>query len=158
MRTVLPLAPVARTGPTARTVAGVLEAIDRILIHELISDYGHLIDAREFSRLGENMTADVVYDMTAFELGVAHGLDEVIAMWTRPDAHHPLAHHATNVVITEHPDGTVRVRSKGIGVGFKGRVGTVTYLDVVRKTPAGWRIAARTGVLRRPEDPPPPIS
>jgi ketosteroid isomerase-like protein len=133
----------------------VLDPADRLAIHELINDYGHLIDEREFSRLAENMTPDVVYDMVDFGLGVAHGIEAVAAMWSGPEAAHPLAHHATNIVVVEEADGTVRVRSKGIGVGVKGRVGSVTYHDVVVKTAAGWRIAARTGVLRRPETIPP---
>jgi hypothetical protein len=66
---------------------------------------------------------------------------------------HPLAHHATNVVVTEDADGTVRVLSKGAGVGAGGRVGSVTYRDIAVRTPDGWRIAERVVVLRRPEAP-----
>ena len=58
---------------------------------------------------------------------------------------HPLAHHATNIIVSEDPDGTVRVLSKGLGVGPNGRVGSVVYRDVVVRTSAGWRFAARTG-------------
>ncbi len=43
----------------------------------------------------------------------------------------------------------VRVLSKGLGVGPNGRVGSVTYRDIVVRTSAGWRFAARTGELRR---------
>jgi hypothetical protein len=62
---------------------------------------------------------------------------------------HPLAHHATNIVITEAADGTVRVISKGIGVGRKGLVGSVVYRDIVRKEEQGWRIAHRVATRRR---------
>ncbi len=132
-----------------------IDTADRLLIHELIADYGHLIDGREFSRLSDNMTDDVVYDMSDFGMGVARGLEEVVEMWTGPLADHPLAHHATNIVVREDPDGTVRAVSKGLGVGVGGRVGSVTYHDVVRRTDRGWRIAERRGVLRRPETIPP---
>ena len=64
---------------------------------------------------------------------------------------HPLAHHTTNVVVLQDDDGTVRVLSKGIGVGEAGRVGSVTYRDVVVRTEAGWRFASRTAELRRPD-------
>jgi hypothetical protein len=64
---------------------------------------------------------------------------------------HPLAHHATNIVISEDSDGTVRVLSKGIGVGRKGRVGSITYYDVVVRTVEGWRFLYRRAELRRPE-------
>jgi len=46
----------------------------------------------------------------------------------------------------------VRVRSKGIGVGPRGRVGSVTYDDIVVRTDAGWRMSYRRAVLRRAED------
>ena len=39
--------------------------------------------------------------------------------------------------------------NEGIGVGRRGRVGSVTYRDVVRRTEGGWRFAERVGVLRR---------
>lgn len=61
----------------------------------------------------------------------------------------PLAHHVTNVRVTEDPDGTVRVRSKAIGIYADGRAGSVGYDDVVRREAAGWRIARRTVVPRR---------
>jgi hypothetical protein len=71
-------------------------------------------------------------------------------VWTGDLTVHPLAHHATNIVVTEDPDGTVRVLSKGIGVGNRGRVGSVTYHDVVVRTADGWRLAHRRAELRRP--------
>jgi hypothetical protein len=70
-------------------------------------------------------------------------------VWSAPEAAHPLAHHATNILVSEDPDGTVRVVSKGLGVGVNGRVGSVVYRDVVEKTAAGWRFLSRTAQLRR---------
>jgi hypothetical protein len=51
--------------------------------------------------------------------------------------------------VSEDPDGTVHVLSKGLGVGPNGRVGSVVYRDVVERTPAGWRFGERKGRLRR---------
>jgi SnoaL-like domain len=121
-----------------------------LAIHELLGLYGHIIDAREWERVGELFTADCTYDMTQFGLGIVHGAQAVAALWAAPDAMHPLAHHATNIIVGEHPDGAVRVLSKGLGVGPNGRVGSVTYRDIVVRTRDGWRFAARTGELRRP--------
>jgi hypothetical protein len=87
--------------------------------------------------------------MSEFGLGVVRGAGAIRQLWSRPDATHPLAHHATNIVVSEDPDGTVRVISKGLGVGPNGRVGSVVYHDVVERTPAGWRFAARKGTLRQ---------
>ena len=126
-----------------------LPAEDVLAIHELLALYGHIIDEREWHRVGELFTADAVYDMRDFGLPQVRGGQAIGALWGAPDAAHPLAHHATNIVVREDPDGTVRVLSKGLGVGPQGRVGSVVYRDVVTRTSQGWRFAARTGQLRR---------
>ncbi|NNE75262.1 MAG: nuclear transport factor 2 family protein [Acidimicrobiales bacterium] len=126
-----------------------LSVEDRLDIGELLARYGHIVDEQEWHRAGELFTDDCVYDMTDFDMGIAIGTDAVVEMWTGPTAKHPLAHHATNVVITDD-DGVIRVISKGIGVGRGGRVGSVTYYDVVAKTEQGWRFTQRSGILRRP--------
>jgi hypothetical protein len=125
------------------------EVGDILAIHQLLALYGHIIDEREWQRVGELFTATAVYDMSEFGLGIVHGAEAIRDMWSRPGATHPLAHHATNIVVSEDPDGTVRVLSKGLGVGPNGRVGSVVYRDVVVRTPEGWRFAMRKGRLRR---------
>jgi hypothetical protein len=122
---------------------------DILAIHELLALYGHIIDEREWQRVEELFTARTVYDMTEFGLPRVVGADAIRALWSRPDAAHPLAHHATNIIIREGDDGTLQVLSKGLGVGPHGRVGSVVYRDVIERTPGGWRFAARTGKLRR---------
>jgi limonene-1,2-epoxide hydrolase len=122
---------------------------DLFAIHELLALYGHIIDEREWQRVEELFTPDCVYDMSEFGLPRVSGAAAIRALWSRADAAHPLAHHATNIVIREDADGTVRVLSKGLGVGPNGRVGSVVYRDVVVRTAQGWRFTARTGQLRR---------
>ena len=122
---------------------------DILAIHQLLALYGHIIDEREWQRVAELFTANAVYDMSEFGLGVVHGAGAIRQLWSRSDATHPLAHHATNIVVSEDSDGIVRVISKGLGVGPNGRVGSVVYHDVVERTPAGWRFAARKGRLRQ---------
>jgi hypothetical protein len=100
-------------------------------------------------RVDELFTADCTYDMTQFGLEVVHGATAVRGLWAAPDAMHPLAHHATNIIVSEDPDGTVRVLSKGLGVGPNGRVGSVVYRDIVTRAGGGWRFASRVGELRR---------
>ena len=125
------------------------DTADLLAIHELLALYGHIIDERQWERVGELFTATAVYDMRDFGLGVVHGAQAIREQWSRPDAMHPLAHHATNIIVSEDHDGTVRVLSKGLGVGPNGRVGSVTYRDVVVRTSAGWRFATRSGELRK---------
>jgi hypothetical protein len=126
-----------------------IDVADRLAIHEVVALYGHLIDQRRWDDLDQVFTADAVYDATDFGHDVTHSLAELRAHWSSDLTMHPLAHHATNIVVTEDADGTVRVLSKGIGVGPKGRVGSVTYHDVVVNTSAGWRLARRRAELRR---------
>ena len=122
---------------------------DVLAIHELLARYGHIIDEREWQRVDELFTERTLYDMRDFDLGEVRGVRAIHALWSRPDAAHPLAHHATNILVSEDPDGTVRVLSKGLGVGLNGRVGSVVYRDVVEKTAQGWRFLSRTARLRR---------
>lgn len=123
---------------------------DRLAIHELMGLYGHLVDERRWDDMRQLFTPDVVYEAGDFEMPTTTSMAELVALWQGPTANHPVAHHATNVVVSEDPDGTVRVLSKGIGVGRKGRVGSVVYRDIVVKGDDGrWRIKEREVSLRR---------
>jgi 3-phenylpropionate/cinnamic acid dioxygenase small subunit len=122
---------------------------DKLAIHELLGLYGHLIDQRRWDDLAEVFTDDIVFDATSFGHTVTRSYKDLMDHWKSDDAMHPLAHHVTNIVVSEDPDGTVRVISKAIGVGRKGRVGSASYDDVVVKTPEGWRLSRRVAILRR---------
>jgi hypothetical protein len=93
---------------------------------------------------------DLVFDATDLGSERIEGLDNLVMRWSRPDASHPLAHHATNILILEDLDGTVRTQSKGYGPRPEGGGRTVTYRDILRRTPHGWRLAQRTAILMRP--------
>ena len=123
---------------------------DRLAIHELLGLYGHVIDERRWDDLDLVFVDDVEYDASDFGQGIIYGLPALRALWAGDESIHPLAHHATNIVVSEDPDGTVRVHSKGLGVGPKGRVGSAVYHDVVVRTDLGWRLAYRRASLRRP--------
>jgi 3-phenylpropionate/cinnamic acid dioxygenase small subunit len=122
---------------------------DRAAITELISLHGHLFDDGDLDRLDELFTPSVVYDVSALGGGTLHGIEAVRAAALALGDRNPLGHHVTNVVVTEHPDGAVSVRSKGIGVNIDGTVGTVTYEDTVVDDGAGWRISRRRVIPRR---------
>ena len=127
---------------------------DRLAIHELIALYGHLIDERQFSRLGEIFTADATFDLTGYDGTSYHGLPAIQAMMLA-SKEHPIAHHATNVVVIQHADSLAAI-SKGLGVGAGGRVGSVTYRDILAPTQDGWRISERRCELRTPNAVPQP--
>jgi hypothetical protein len=122
---------------------------DRAAITELLAQHGHLFDDGELDRLDLLFTASVSYDVTGFGGGVLRGIEAIRAATLALGDRNPVAHHITNVVLTDGPDGSVRARSKGIGVYADGTAGSVTYDDTIVRTGEGWRIDARTVVPRR---------
>jgi len=116
---------------------------DRTVITDLINLHGHLTDRGDFDGLRELFTEDVTYDVSALGGGVLAGLaaarEAALALGER----NPVAHHVTNIVLAEAPDGAVRALSKGFGVMADGSVGSVTYEDTVVRGSAGWRITHR---------------
>jgi hypothetical protein len=120
-----------------------LTADDRLQIHELLALHGHLADDRRPEDLDQLLTEDAVYDVSAYGLGVVAGLPALRRLFADRPGDQPAGHHVTNVLVTEHPDGRVTTRSKGLSVMPDGRAGSVVYADTVARTPAGWRIAHR---------------
>jgi 3-phenylpropionate/cinnamic acid dioxygenase small subunit len=126
-----------------------LTVADRLDIHELAARYGTTIDDRDWDGLESVFCRDAIYELQNFgpsdrRIVGAASIREM--METSSD--HPVAHHVTNVIVRLE-DGQVRMRSKVIGSGARGRVGSADYDDVVRREGGVWRIAQRTVVLRR---------
>ncbi|MFF5302669.1 nuclear transport factor 2 family protein [Streptomyces sp. NPDC013161] len=122
---------------------------DRLAITELIALHGHLADEGELDRLAEVFTPDVEYDVTDFSQPTLTGLPQLVDAALALGAGNPVAHHVTNVVIEELPDGEIRARSKGLGIRTDGSCGSVTYADTVVRVGSGWRIARRRITARR---------
>lgn len=129
-----------------------MDPLDLILIHQLLGEYGHTVDAADWARFAELFTADAVLDYTAVRAPkVCHGIDEILAYFG--DANHPSAHHVTNIVATE-VGGAVHVRSKFLAPFTRGshvphRWYGGDYHDVVVRDAAGvWRFAERRCVPR----------
>jgi hypothetical protein len=126
-----------------------ISADDRLAIYELIALHGHVMDAGEFDRLDELFADDFVYDLERLGSGRLEGAKALVDAAIAVGDANPLGHHVTNsLVIGEEDDGSVRVRSKGIGVRADGSSGTVVYEDLVRRTDRGWRIARRAVIPR----------
>ena len=123
---------------------------DRLDITQLLNLYGHVIDLREWDRMGEVFVEDLVFDPSSLGMPRIEGLWNLVERWSSDSADHPLAHHATNIVMWEDPDGTVRTQSKGYGPRPDRLGRTVTYKDILRRAPQGWRIAERVAILMSP--------
>jgi SnoaL-like domain len=123
---------------------------ERIAITELIALHGHLVDDGRLDELNRVFAEDVMHDLTAFGLGMHHGLGSVREAAEALGDANPVGHHVTNVVIVEVKDAhTVVTRSKGIGVRTDGTAGSVIYDDTVTKRDGTWRITYRKITVRR---------
>jgi SnoaL-like domain len=124
-----------------------IDTADALAIHRLIDLYGHIVDEGEWSQLADIVTDDFEYDLSFYGWGIVRGIPELLERWRT--AVHPLGHHATNIVVWQ--DGTgVHVHSKGIGVKADGTMNSNVYVDEVRRTAFGWRIARRRAYRREP--------
>ena len=127
---------------------------DRDQIDRIVNLYGHLIDDREWDRLGEVFAGNGSFIIG--ELGVScHGLADIIAHMR--SATHPLAHFHTNTVIDVH-DGADRATAR-VNVWGPWPDGTAVigkYHDELIRTADGWRFLRRDVRLiarRWPEQP-----
>jgi 3-phenylpropionate/cinnamic acid dioxygenase small subunit len=120
---------------------------DRVAVTDLINRHGHLCDNGELDRLHELFTADAVYDVTDLGGGVLIGPAAMRAAALALGDGNPVAHHITNIVLTETDREVVHARSKAFGVMADGSVGSLTYEDTMIWGPDGWRISRR--VVRR---------
>src|SRR5579859_4493867 len=91
-----------------------LHAEDRQAIGETLSSHGHLFDGGHLDRLGEIFTPDVVYDMSALEVGTFEGIEAIRSAALHLGAGNPIAHHVTNIVITGEEADRATARSKGL--------------------------------------------
>lgn len=120
-----------------------METADILTIQQVISLYGHVVDERRWERFDEIFTHDLVFDAIAIGGAILRGMEDLkAAMDASPQ--HPLAHHATNIVVSQDESGRVNVVSKGIGIRHDRTVGSVVYRDVLRHEAGKWRIAHRT--------------
>ncbi len=128
-----------------------MEALDLIEIHQLLGQYGHIVDAGEWHRFDELFTEDAVLDYTGVRVPeVLHGRDAIVEFFG--SANHPSAHHVTNIVVSEE-DGDVCVHSKFLAPYTRPsheprRWYGGDYHDVVVRTPDGWRFTRRACIAR----------
>jgi len=128
------------------------ELADRLAIHELMFRYARMVDAGEWKRHDEVYAPDATCDYRSAG-GIAGTAREVMAWLSRALSAWPINFHfVTNLTIEFDPDRTsARTTCYFLGQMGRGEMGkdqvainsSGVYLDRVRKTAAGWRIAGR---------------
>ncbi|WP_223541915.1 nuclear transport factor 2 family protein [Pseudomonas sp. BF-RE-26] len=114
---------------------------DIVEVNQLLSLWGHLVDRRAWHRFDEVLTDDALYDCSIFGYTPVSGIDAIRGMFNQEG--HARAHHTTNVYVQDGPGDELIAESKGLGLLGNGAVASVTFLDKLRLTPAGWRLASR---------------
>jgi SnoaL-like domain len=113
-----------------------------------LSQYGHLVDARDWQGLGGLFSADAVFDATVYGMPAARGAQDIVEFFAA--ATHPAAHHSSNMVISE--DGpVVRVRSKWVVGNLDGTLAGGDYDDQVVREGTAWHFSERVVTRRWPE-------
>lgn len=125
---------------------------DIVAIEQVIARYGHVVD-RHIDQMATVFTSDVVFDTTPAGGTVVHGIAAILLSFTGSAAppagvdldapQRPgLSHYTMNVEVLAVVDECARARSKFLRVGG-GAARTGTYMDDLRRTDDGWRIARR---------------
>ncbi|MFJ3778135.1 nuclear transport factor 2 family protein [Streptomyces sp. NPDC090075] len=123
-----------------------LEELRRLLAH-----FAHVFDNGDTEALEEVFTEDAVIVLAGpgREIqGLAAIREFNTALGDRSPDHHTL--DTVFSVEPADPEGTVRARSRYLAVLPDGNVHNGDYLDILVRTPKGWRIAHRRSVPRYP--------
>lgn len=118
---------------------------DHIEIHQVLADYGHVVDDHDWDRADQVFTDDVVFDQGPGGT-VLNGISEITATFKGRNMY---AHVTTNTTLREESDGTVSAHSKFIGFPNEDPPVTGDYYDQMVRTPAGWRLQHRRAEIRQ---------
>ena len=122
-----------------------LTADDHIAIHQMLADYGHVVDDHDWDRAEDVFTTDVVFETGGEDGRVLHGVADIVATFKGRNMY---AHVTTNTTVREEADGLVHAHSKFVGFPNEGPPVTGDYHDEIVRTTAGWRLRYRRAEVR----------
>ena len=127
-----------------------LDIQDKFAIEELLRRCCYNADYNPPESMREIFTPDAVFEVPAMDIS-CQGIDNMIAFFTQSRAGFPSARHVINNVVVEG-DGDTAKSSAYLQVlrtdeGAIGVVSVARYLDTLKRTAAGWRLAHRTVVI-----------
>lgn len=120
---------------------------DIVEIGQLLARYGNIADTTDLDALEQFFTADIVLVPQHADVAPLRGigaLREAIGRLDKP------SHNTTPPAISVDADGTVRAWSRYLSFRTDGSIVEGEYLDVLVRTPAGWRVSFRRIVWRTP--------
>lgn len=122
---------------------------DYVEISLLLARYGNIIDNRDWGAMSQVFTDDLEHVPSADPARTRPtSLGDLVERWSEPTFHHPVGHHATNVLIALLGRDSASASCKGLAVEENGVVWSVTYDDELRRTPDGCRIYRRVSTIR----------
>jgi 3-phenylpropionate/cinnamic acid dioxygenase small subunit len=119
---------------------------DSAAIHEVLANYGHVVDDHDWDHAHEVFAPDFVFDMSASGRPDLHGIADIVATFKGRNMY---AHVTTNTTLTEEADGTVNAHSKFLGFPNEGPPVTGDYHDELANTPQGWQLRKRRAEIRQ---------
>ena len=108
-------------------------------INRQVALYGHIVDARDWPRMRELFTDNLVFVPFQSDMQELTSLDQLIELWSGAGFPHPSGHHATNVLVDPVEDGIATATWKGISVHRNGQARSLIYTERLRRTADGWR-------------------
>ena len=127
----------------------VRELTDRAAITELLHTYARLVDERDFAAVAGVFTDDCLAEYGVHEADTLHSSADVVDWLTHQLADGtPTSHHISNVQISFHSADQAETTSyvhawHGAPGAPADPVVLARYVDTVKRTPTGWRIAHR---------------
>lgn len=127
-----------------------LDIQDRFAIEDLLRRGCYNADYNPPDSMREVYTPDAVFEVPAMDIS-CQGIDNLVAFFTQSRAGAPSARHVINNVVIEG-DGDTAKSSAYLQVlrTDEGEIRIVSvgrYVDALKRTAAGWRIAHRTVVI-----------
>ena len=127
-----------------------LDIQDKFAIEELLRRCCYNADYNPPESMREVFTPDAVFEVPAMDIS-CQGIDNIIAFFTQSRAGFSSARHIINNVVVEG-DGDSAKSSAYLQVlrtdgGATAIVSVARYLDTLKRTDAGWRLAHRTVVI-----------
>ncbi len=128
-----------------------LSTSDIAEIRQALALFAHVVDNKEVDALGLVFTDDVVIEIGTGKGTSLRGIDTFrdYVLQLPVDA---ADHQTVDTAILVEADGAVRARSRYIAIRADGSITNGDYLDILTRTPQGWRISYRRTVPRYPRE------